>query len=703
MKFEVTFLRSKVARRIFFLFVACALIPIAALAILSFSLVTNQLTKQSQERLQQGSRNIGHGIVERLLSIQVEMEMVASNLSASPTQILNIPSQESNEHLKERFKGLILIDGDNKSKVLFGLIPDAPRLSQDDRQNVLSGKPGLFTKVEPEKRARIFMYIAIYSDQPRQEILLAEINPDHFWTPWQKFNLQKETELSVLDQSDNLLYSTLDFPGAFPERAVMSMNNAHSAQFEWVYEKEKYLASFWGIFLESRFYADDWTVVFSQTKSSVLWVNFIFALVFPLVILVSLWVVSLLSVSQIRKSLIPLEKLKEGTKRIARREFDSRVKVTSRDEFEEVAESFNTMASQLGRQFKTLTTITEIDRAILSSLDKARIIDTVLARMREVFPCDGVSVTLFESNGAETAKTYVEDCKSDKRKQEKTIELRPEEIEELNDNPDTILIEMDGEPPSYLAPMAKLGIKSILVLPIFLQQELSGIIALGYRKPPKFEQEDLDQARQLADQVAVAFSNARLIEELAELNWGTLRALARAIDAKSPWTAGHSERSTKLALQIGRVLRLNKEELDDLHRAGLLHDIGKLGIPLDVLDKNGKLTAEERQFMQNHPSMGARILEPISAYAEVIPIVLQHHESFDGSGYPDGLSGRAISFGARILALADRFEALTSDRPYRKALNLKRTIEYIRDRAGSEFDPKIVKAFLKVMAQEEKK
>ncbi|NIM89949.1 MAG: HD domain-containing protein [Candidatus Aminicenantes bacterium] len=703
MKIEVTFLRSKVARRIFFLFVACTLIPIAALAILSFGLVTKQLINKSQEQLREESKNIGQSIVRDLQSIQVEMEMIASNLSASSTQTLSIPSQEFDAHLKERFTGLILITEDDQHRVLFGLIPDAPRLGQDDRQDILLGKPGLFTRVDPEEGVRIFMCIATYSDLPNKEILLAEIDLDHFWAPREKDKLQKETELSVLDSSNNPLYSTLDFPATFPAQAVMSMKNAHSAQFEWVYEKKRYLASFFTVFLPGQFVSDEWAVVLSMPKSSVLRVNYIFAWVFPLVILVSLWVVSLLSVNQIRRSLVPLEKLKEGTKRIARREFDSRVRVTSRDEFEEVAESFNTMASQLGRQFKTLTTIAEIDRAILSSLDKARIVDTVLARMREVFPCDSVSVTLFESNGAGTAQTYVEDCKSDKRKQKKTIELRPEDIEELNDNPDLILIEMDGEPPSYLVPMTKLGIRLALVLPIFLRQELSGIIALGYLKPPKLEQEDLDQARQLADQVAVAFSNARLIEELAQLNWGTLRALARAIDAKSHWTAGHSERSTKLALQIGRVVGLNRDELDDLHRAGLLHDIGKLGIPLDVLDKNGKLTAEERNFMDKHPSMGARILEPIDAYAEVIPIVLQHHESFDGTGYPDGLSGEDISLGARIFAVADRFEALTSDRPYRKALNLKRTIKYIKDRAGTEFDPKIVNAFLKVMAQEEKK
>jgi len=702
MKFEVTFLRSKVARRIFFLFVACALIPIAALAILSFGVVTRQLNDQSQTRLRQASKNIGQGIVERLLSIQVEMEMVASNLSASSSQILSMPSQEFAAHLEERFKGVILIAEEEKYKVLFGLIQNTPRLTQEEKQDILSGKPSVSTRVDPEEGSRIFMSITVYPDQPRQEILLAEINPDYLWAPWHKDLLPPQTELCVLDPSSNLLYSTLDHPVTFPTQAVRSRGNVVSDQFEWVHEKEEYLARFWRVFLESRFFADVWTVVLSESKSYVFSPMAFFKLVFPLVILVSLWVVLLLSVSQIRRSLVPLEKLKEGTKRIARREFDSRVRVTSQDEFEEVAESFNTMASQLGRQFKTLTTVAEIDRAILSSLDKSKIVDTVLARMRDVFPCDSVSVTLFKSNSAETAQTYVEDCKSDKRKKEKTMEPRPEDIEALNDNPDTVLIEMDGEPPSYLGPMVKLGMKSILVLPIFLKQELSGIIALGYLKPPKLEQEDLDQARQLADQVAVAFSNTRLIEELAQLNWGTLRALARAIDAKSHWTTGHSERSTKLALKIARIMGLKRAELDNLHRAGLLHDIGKLGIPLDVLDKDGKLTTEERQFMQTHASLGARILEPIGAYADVIPIVLQHHESYDGTGYPDGLSGKAISLGARIFALADRFEALTSDRPYRKALNLTRTVKYIKDRSGTEFDPKVVKAFSKVMAQEEK-
>jgi putative nucleotidyltransferase with HDIG domain len=225
-------------------------------------------------------------------------------------------------------------------------------------------------------------------------------------------------------------------------------------------------------------------------------------------------------------------------------------------------------------------------------------------------------------------------------------------------------------------------------------------MAFGYLKPPVLSQEDLSQARQLANQMAVALSNAYLINELDQLNWGALTALARAIDAKSPWTAGHSERVTSWALKIGCILGLSKEEIDGLHRGGLLHDLGKIGVPAEILDKPGKLTEEELPIMRQHAELGAHILESISAYAGVIPMVLQHHERVDGNGYPNGLTGKIICLGARIFAVADAFDAMTSDRPYRKALGREQAIEIIKQESGKQFDPDIVKAFLKVIEKE---
>ena len=142
--------------------------------------------------------------------------------------------------------------------------------------------------------------------------------------------------------------------------------------------------------------------------------------------------------------------------------------------------------------------------------------------------------------------------------------------------------------------------------------------------------------------------------------------------------------------------------MDILHRGGLLHDIGKIGVPADILDKTGKLTAREKDFIREHVRWGARILEPIAAFADIMPIVLQHHEHFDGSGYPEGLAGEAIHLGARIFAVADTFDALTSHRPYREAVSTEQAIEIIIQGAGSQFDPKVLRAFLDIIAQETK-
>ncbi|MGE3842224.1 MAG: HD-GYP domain-containing protein [Vicinamibacterales bacterium] len=188
------------------------------------------------------------------------------------------------------------------------------------------------------------------------------------------------------------------------------------------------------------------------------------------------------------------------------------------------------------------------------------------------------------------------------------------------------------------------------------------------------------------------------VERLETFSVGAATALARTIDAKSPWTSGHSERVTSLAVEIGRAMSLSEDELCVLNRGGLLHDIGKLGTPPEILDKPGRLTDQEMRIMQQHPRDGVRILEPIPTFAPLIPIVLQHHERFDGKGYPDGLRGTEIHLLARVLAVADVFDALRSDRPYRSGLPLSKTVDYIESGAGSHFDPVVVQAFMRVIA-----
>lgn len=708
MNLEKVFLRSKVARRIFFLFITCALIPIIALAIISFTQVTKQLHNQSQGRLRKTVKDTEMSIRERLFLIGDEMRIIASNLMAASRDFSPEKPMEFSASQKEHFKCIGIINKPGKYMSLFDCSQDIPEITPAEREHLLSGKFLISTEYKPNnsssilKLSSIHMSMALDSANQRQEILLAEINPTYLWYAGNKESLPPMTHLCVLDESNNLLESSIINLASFPEQDAVKLRAEHSGSLEWRHDEEGYMASYRSLALEDEYLAPSLTLVMSISKSYVLQPIALFKRVFPFIILMSLWVVILLSFSQIRRNLIPLERLKVGTQRIAKREFDSRVTVTSNDEFEDLAESFNTMADQLGRQFKALVTMGELDRAILSALDTKRIADTAITRMNDVVPCDAVSATLLDSKDSYKAETYIWVEKPHKKRYVETVEFKPEDIQTLHDNEESLFIEPNRNSLYYLEPMARRGFKSFLVLPIFLKKKLAGTITLGYLKPPIISQEDVDQVRRLVNQVAVAISNARLIEELHDLNWGALTALARAIDAKSPWTAGHSERVTKLALKIGRVMRLSKKELDNLNRGGLMHDLGKIGIPPEILDKPGKLTAEETQLMHKHVQFGVRILKPIAAYAEVIPIVMHHHERLDGSGYPDGLAGEDISLGGYIYSVADDFDALSTDRPYRKALPRKRIINLIKDRSGSKYHPKVVEAFLEVIDQEER-
>jgi putative nucleotidyltransferase with HDIG domain len=494
-----------------------------------------------------------------------------------------------------------------------------------------------------------------------------------------------------------VLFSTFGYDIEFSDPVIFQLQSSTAAQFELVYREEQYMASFWSLFLMSKFFSPDWRVIAFKSKSSILTPLADFKNTFPWIILVTLWVVLFLSVNQIRKSMIPLEKLKMGTQRIAQRDFEGHVEVGSQDEFADLADSFNTMASQLGKQFKTLTAMVDIDRAILSALETNKIVEVVLTHMRKVFTCDSVGISLLDPNNEKSARTYIHTGNPHQEEYTVATEIEAEEIQILHSNPEKLFLTAKKEIPKYLAPLAEKDIRNFFVLPLFIKNSLSGIITLGYSHSPDLPEEDISHARQLADQVAVALSNVQLIEELNQFNLGTLTAFARAIDAKSSWTAGHSERVTTIALKIGKVLGLSPEDLDIIHRGGLLHDIGKIGVAYEILDKPGGLTLGEKDDIKKHVILGARILEPIPAYAEILPIVRQHHENFDGTGYTEGLAGKDICLYARILALADRFEALTSDRPYRKALSQKKAIEFLKNQAGKELDPEVVKAFLEVV------
>jgi putative nucleotidyltransferase with HDIG domain len=418
-----------------------------------------------------------------------------------------------------------------------------------------------------------------------------------------------------------------------------------------------------------------------------------FSLVFLLITLGLLLLISIL----VRRSVAPLKALQEGTRRVSLGQFDHRVQVESRDEFQELATSFNAMAGRLSGHFASQTRMSRFFRSILSALDREQIVRLIFDHTEEIGGCQWLSLALFDPDETHGIRVY-EGVPGEARIPAPSHPLLPEtEHDALRKVQEWRTLESSDAFPALLAPGAAAGCGSFLLYPLSMQGRLSGFLIIGYRRPPSFLRETGLMGSQVADQVATALSNANLMADLDELNWGTLTALARTVDAKSPWTAGHSERVTAVALEIGRRIGLPAAELELLHRAGLLHDIGKIGVPEQVLDKPGRLTEEEYNLIKKHPREGGRILEPIRAYRKIVPLIEQHHEWYNGGGYPHGLTGDEITMGGRILAVADVFDALISDRPYRPGMPLERVVSIVGEDAGRQFDPRVVETLMEII------
>jgi len=185
--------------------------------------------------------------------------------------------------------------------------------------------------------------------------------------------------------------------------------------------------------------------------------------------------------------------------------------------------------------------------------------------------------------------------------------------------------------------------------------------------------------------------------ELRELFLGTVSALSQAIDAKDGYTRGHADRVSRIAGAIARELGVAEGEIEHIELAGMLHDIGKIGVEDRILLKPVRLDVDEQEAMQRHPIYGAAILEPSRQLRPLVPIVLHHHEHFDGSGYPEGLIGEEIPLASRILLVADAYEAMTSDRIYRRAIGHERALQQLNKYKGVQFDPRVVRAFERVI------
>ncbi len=238
--------------------------------------------------------------------------------------------------------------------------------------------------------------------------------------------------------------------------------------------------------------------------------------------------------------------------------------------------------------------------------------------------------------------------------------------------------------------------KSSVCVPL-VGEDTIGLILIKRKSTKDFDIFDKEILTAVAEQAVIAIKNLQLHEEQQKLIFGSIKSLVTLMDKKVPHKYTHTPRISRIVLGIAEKMHLNENQIRILQHASLLHDAGKIDIPLGILTKRKKLSSKEFDIIKSHPLRGAEIIKPLEILKPLVPIILYHHEKYDGSGYPSGLKKGQIPLPARIMAVADAFEAMLSGRPYRKSsITIKDAIEEVKKNSGTQFDPKVVNAFLEL-------
>jgi len=391
------------------------------------------------------------------------------------------------------------------------------------------------------------------------------------------------------------------------------------------------------------------------------------------------------------------EELKESDKGVACfTEEDQKLILSLSNEIVMVIENAM-LFNEIERKVTELDNLLKATEAIASTLQLDPLLDTIMELGMKVMDAEGCSVLLIDEKEKKLQFAAASGAKKEEIKK-LSLDMGEGVAGWVVQNDQPLLIDDVSKDARFSKRVDEIlgqETKSLICIPLKVKQKIIGVMeVINKRGDRTFSERDKALFKPLSAQAAVAIERAKLYQDLEDMYISTVRSLAAAIDAKDPYTRGHSERVNRFCMVIAKELGLDEKMQKNVQLCALLHDVGKIGVPISVLRKKEKLTDEDWAYIRRHPVLGAEIISPIRQLAELAPSIRHHHERYDGGGYPDNLKGEQIPLVGRMLAVADTFDALTSERPYRNGLSDKAALEEIEACKGTQLDPMCVEAFL---------
>ncbi|MBN2097887.1 MAG: GAF domain-containing protein [Candidatus Omnitrophica bacterium] len=404
-----------------------------------------------------------------------------------------------------------------------------------------------------------------------------------------------------------------------------------------------------------------------------------------------------------RKMIISILKITKEAETIARGNLTKRIETPEKNEINTLAQYFNQITNELEENIEQLkeskrimqNVLLRIGSALASSEKIESILELTIETLTSALNASSGAIMLLEKDKLRTMISYGIDSRGAKsistKLGEGVIGWVAQEKQAQNITRTQHDHRFDVE--------VKLGLahQSIICAPLIYQDTVLGTISVHDKSVEEgFSEDDLFLLKNLAAQTAIALENQRLNQDIERTYLETISALALAVEAKDPYSRGHAKRVNEYVSKLAEHFHLDQESLRTLQDAAVLHDIGKIGIKDEILLKPTALIAEEKRLMHRHAIIGENILKPIRSLEKVAYLVRHHQEQQDGKGYPDGLSGKEMSLSLKILIAADAFDAMTTDRPYRRAMSLKEAKKELQKYSGIYFDQQVVETLIKI-------